>query len=393
VKWTAAWMLALVTVAPFPALAAEPAAPAEPCGGVRFENGRVETGRPLAPKGPETEACLKHVAEALKARPAIRSVTVAARLPDVERLDGQGLAVAKAAAEVLVAAGLPRTRVSAVAPPAVAGAPGQLQLAFIERPAQPTVARVRAASGDVSAGPAPAELRPRAPGDALFTGELIHTGPESRAELLLADGSSVRVMEDSLVRLGAIELMANLKRKVELELLRGTLETVAAPGGDGGVFEVRTRGAVAGVRGTHFRLSAQDDGFARLETLEGKVQLIGKKGDLDVVAGYGSRAMPDAAPEPVRPLLVAPTLADPRGGTFRAPPKLSWWTVTGAKAYRVELARSADFAAGVQTYVSPATELEVPGSRVGKWFWRVLAVDPDGFVGFPSKIFAFDVRP
>ena len=26
-------------------------------------------------------------------------------------------------------------------------------------------------------------------------------------------------------------------------------------------------------------------------------------------------------------------------------------------------------------------------------FWRVLAVDGDGFVGFPSKIFAFDVRP
>ncbi len=390
-KRTAAWMLVLVTTAAtVPALAA---GTGEPCGGVRFENGRVEMGRPLAPKGPETEACLKYVAEALKARPAIRSVTVAARLPDVERLDGQGLAVAKAAAEVLVAAGVPRTRVSAVAPPGVAGAPGQLQLAFIERPTQPTVARVRASSGEVSAGPAPAELRPRAPGDALFPGELLHTGPTARAELLLADGSTVRVMEGSLVRLGSIELMANLRRKVELELLRGSLETAAAPGGEGSVFEVRTRGAVAGVRGTHFRVSAQDDGFSRLETLEGKVALIGKKGDLDVVAGYGSRVMPDAAPEPVRPLLVAPTLADPRGGTFRAAPKLSWWTVTGAKAYRVELARTADFAAGVQQYNSPATEMEVPGSREGKWFWRVLAVDADGFVGFPSKIFAFDVRP
>ncbi|MFP2913226.1 hypothetical protein ACLESD_51125, partial [Pyxidicoccus sp. 3LFB2] len=87
------------------------------------------------------------------------------------------------------------------------------------------------------------------------------------------------------------------------------------------------------------------------------------------------------------------TLADPRGGTFRAVPKLSWWTVPGARTYRVELARTADFAAGVQTYVSPATELDVPGARDGKWFWRVLAVDADGFLGFPSKIFAFDVRP
>lgn len=388
-KRTAPWMMALVLLAS-PALAADAG---EPCGGLRFVGGRIETGRPLAPKGPETTACLQHVAGALKARPAIRSVTVAARLPDVERLDGQGLAVAKAAAEVLVSAGVPRTRVSAVAPPSMPGEPGQLQLAYVERPAQPAVARVRAASGDVSAGPAPAELRPRLVGDALYPGELFDTGPGARAELLLADGSRVRVMEGSLVRLGAIELMANLRRKVELELLRGTVETAAAAGGEGSVFEVRTRTAVAGVRGTHFRVTLQEDGTHRLETLEGRVSLIGKKGDLDVVGGYGSRAMPDSAPEPVRPLLVAPTLADPRGGTFRAAPRLSWWTVPGAKTYRVELARTADFAAGVQTYQSQGTELEVPSPREGKWFWRVLAVDGEGFVGFPSKIFAFDVRP
>ncbi|MFP2934764.1 hypothetical protein ACLESO_58590, partial [Pyxidicoccus sp. 3LG] len=70
-KQTAAWMMALVLVAS-PALAKESD---EPCGGLRFENGRIEPGRPLAPKGPETEACLRHVAKALEARPAIRSVT------------------------------------------------------------------------------------------------------------------------------------------------------------------------------------------------------------------------------------------------------------------------------------------------------------------------------
>ncbi|MBZ4420915.1 FecR domain-containing protein [Myxococcus sp. RHST-1-4] len=365
----------------------------EPCGGVRFESGRIETGRPLAPKGPETEACLKHVAEALKARPAIRSVTLAARLPDAERLDGQGLAVAKAAAEVLVAAGVPRTRVSAVAPPAVPGEPGQLQLAYVERPAQPVVARLRAASGDVSAGTVPAELRPRTTGDALYAGELLLTGKGARAELALADGSTVRLMEDGMLRLGALELMANLRRKVQLELLRGTVETVAAPGGEGSIFEVRTRGAVAGVRGTQFRVSAQEDGISRLETLEGRVGLIAKKGDLDVVGGYGSRAMPDGATEPPRPLLVAPTMVDPRDGTFPVAPKLTWAAVSGARRYRVEVARTADFGAGVRTYDARGAELEVPDLGEGKWFWRVLAVDADGFIGFPSKIFAFDVRP
>lgn len=384
----ASWWLAVVLAAS-PALAAEPDAP---CGGLRFENGRVEPGRPLAPKGPETEACLKHVAAALQARPAIRSVTVAARLPDAERLEGQGLAVARAAADVLVAAGVPRTRVSAVAPPALPGEPGQLQLAYVERPAQPAVARVRAASGGVSAGPEPTELRPRLVGDALYTGELLRTDAGARAKLALADGSVVRVLEDSLVRLGALELTAGLQRKVQLELLRGTVETDAAPGGEGSVFEVRTRSAVAGVRGTRFRVSAQEDGTGRLETLEGKVALGAERAEVDVTGGHGSRAMPGTAPEPPRRLLAAPVPSGPRGGTFPTPPKLTWRAVEGAKSYRVELARSADFVLGVQTLEARSAEL-VPGPREGKWFWRVLPVDGDGFVGFPSKIFAFDVRP
>ncbi|MFP2957254.1 hypothetical protein ACLEPN_05325 [Myxococcus sp. 1LA] len=137
---TAPWMMAVV-LAGAPAFASQAQAP---CGGLRFESGRVVFGRTLAPQGAETDACLAHVAEALLARPAIRSVTVAAKLPDADRLDGRGLAVAKRAADALVAAGLARTRVSAVAPPSVEGEPAQLQLAYVERPTQPSVARLRA---------------------------------------------------------------------------------------------------------------------------------------------------------------------------------------------------------------------------------------------------------
>ncbi|QSQ16004.1 FecR family protein [Myxococcus landrumensis] len=381
------WVVALVT------LSAHAEQTADPCGGLRFVNGRVELGRPLAPKGPETEACLKHVAQALVSRPAIRSVTLAARLPDAERLDGQGLAVAKAAAEVLVSAGVPRTRVSVVAPPAVPGESGRLQLAYVERPAQPRVAQVRASSGQVSAGPSPAELRPRGTGDSLYTQELFHTAPDASAELELADASRVRVTPNSLVRLGAIELGATGKRVVRLELMRGSIETMAAPGGDGSVFEVRTRGAVAGVRGTQFRVSAQEDGASRLETLEGKVALGSDKAEVEVVHGQGSRVLPGAAPEPPRPLLAAPLLNGPRGGSFTTAPTLEWFSVPGAKTYRVELARTADFAAGVRTLDAQDVKLAVPAEATGKWFWRVLAVDSDGFIGFPSKIFAFDLRP
>ncbi|WP_095959379.1 FecR family protein [Corallococcus macrosporus] len=386
---TAPWMMAVV-LAGAPAMASRAQAP---CGGLRFESGRVVFGQPLAPQGAETDACLAHVAEAILARPAIRSVTVAAKLPDADRLDGRGLAVAKRAADALVTAGVPRTRVSAVAPPSVEGEPAQLQLAYVERPTQPSVARLRAASGAVEAGASETQLRPRTVGDSLYPGELLRTGEAAQAELALADGSTVRVVENSLVKVGAIELMANLQRKVRLDLLRGTVETDAAPGGEDSIFEVRTRGAVAGVRGTRFRVSAQDDGTSRLETLEGKVALSAEQAEVEVAGGQGSRAKPGSPPESPRPLLTAPTLVGPRGGTFPTAPKLAWRTLEGAATYRVELARTADFAADVQTFDTASTELAVPGPRQGKWFWRVMAVDGDGFVGFPSKIYAFDVQP
>ncbi|MCY1047211.1 FecR family protein [Corallococcus sp. bb12-1] len=362
-----------------------------PCGGLTFDNGRLATGRLLEPQGAQTEACLREVAEAVKARPAIRSLTVAAKLPDAQRLEGQGLAWAKAAAEVLVTAGIPRTRVSFVAPPGIPNAPGQLQLAYVERPTQPAVARLRTASGQVSAGPGDTALRSRLAGDSLYAGELVTTGKNGRAELSLADGSGVFLSPESAVRLGTLELTAERQRKVLLDLVRGTVETEAAPGGKGSVFEVRTRGAVAGVRGTRFRVVQQEDGTSRVETLEGKVALGVDAASVDVGAGYGSRAKPAHPPEAPRALLAAPTLEQPRGGVYPTVPALVWKAVAGAKVYRVEVASSADFAGDVRVQESATPTLAGAAPGPGKWFWRVLAVDADGFVGYPSKIFSFDI--
>lgn len=361
------------------------------CGGLTFDDGRMITGLRLEPRGARTEACLREVAEAVKARPAIRSITVAAKLPDAERLDGQGLAVAKAAAEVLVAAGIPRTRVSFVAPMNEPRAPGQLQLAYVERPAQPAVARVRTASGPVTARMGEAEPRPRVAGDSLYSGELVATGDTGRAELALADGSNLFLSPQSAVRLGTLELTAERQRKVLLDLVKGTVETEAAPGGTGSTFEVRTRGAVAGVRGTRFRVSQQEDGTSRVETLEGKVALGAEKGSVDVGAGFGSRAKPAEAPEAPRALLAAPALERPRGGVYPKAPALVWKAVPGAKVYRVELAATADFAGDVRVQETATPTLDASATGPGKWFWRVLAVDADGFVGYPSRIFSFDV--
>jgi hypothetical protein len=382
------WWALLTLLLPLAVPAAEPA---DPCGGVRLIGGRVETGQPLVPGGKDTEACLRQVAGELRARQDIRSITVAARLPDEERLDGQGMARAKAAAAVLVSAGVPSTRVSAVAPPTDAGGPARFAIAYVERPARRPVARLRT-GGAVTAGPDVAELRPRTSGDVLYAQDVVRTGT-GWAELELADGSVVRVAPDSTLRLGVVALNAQGKRQVQLEVLGGTIEAEASKGGPGSVFELKTRTAVAGVRGTHFRTTSVDGETSRLETLEGRVALGAGQGETEVGGGYGSRVKGGAAPESPRPLLAAPEVDTPRAGTFQASPRLTWRSVTGARTYRVEVARGTDFSAELHRYTSDAPALALESLPAGKWFWRVQPLDADGFEGYSSKIYAFTVQP
>ena len=64
-------------------------------------------------------------------------------------------------------------------------------------------------------------------------------------------------------------------------------------------------------------------------------------------------------------------------------------TMGGAKRYLVEVASDAEFGRDLQTVQSTSARLAMPGLARGKYFWRVMAVDQDGFVGMPSKVFAF----
>jgi len=71
---------------------------------------------------------------------------------------------------------------------------------------------------------------------------------------------------------------------------------------------------------------------------------------------------------------------------------LSWRAVPEADAYLIEFARSAQFDdhywdATTKRVQALITESHTPG----KWFWRVTAIDRDGFHGFPSRIYAFTV--
>jgi hypothetical protein len=122
-----------------------------------------------------------------------------------------------------------------------------------------------------------------AQGGSLREGDEVETRKRTRIELTLADGSVVRLGPLSRARLEKAAFgRAPDDRKVSARLLVGNLwaNVAHAVGGDSR-FEVKTDNAVAGVRGTTFRVDASRDRSVVVRVYSGTVA---------VAAGLPSRA-------------------------------------------------------------------------------------------------------
>jgi hypothetical protein len=117
-------------------------------------------------------------------------------------------------------------------------------------------------------------------GSPLHEGDLVETERRSRLELSLADGSVVRMGPLSRARLEqAVFGKTADDRKVSARLLVGAVwaNVAKAVGGDAR-FQVQTENAVAGVRGTTFRVDAAKDRSVVVRVYSGTVAVAGGNG-------------------------------------------------------------------------------------------------------------------
>lgn len=370
-------------------------AQAAPCGNVGFTNGMVTLERALPTTMPLTDEvrnCLSSLAAKITERAYLRSVTVIVRLADDDRLDGKALTLANAIRDELRKAGAPARKISAVAPAIGHGQSAGVQLVYSERRRERIVARIDMLMGTVSAGRDSEKLTKTNKGATLHEFDYVQTGTSSRALIRVADGSTLLLQPSSLLRFGNIGVNDKYQRTVKLTLTSGSMYTNVAKGKEGSTFHVITRAAVAGVRGTDFRTTVQPDGYTRIETATGSVDLGNPSGTVNVAGGFGSRVMANQAPEAPRPLLPATGGLRPVQGRFSTPPSLTWASSPGAASYVVEYSTDAQFRTITPTIESTSTSATLPaGLAEGRWFWRVRTVDSDGFIGMPSKIYAFTI--
>lgn len=370
------------------------------CGSLQVELGQVRVGKSLSPEWLTTEEgkrCIGDIAEQLKRNRLLRAVTVANHVADAEQAGGKPLSQARLVADALVAGGLPRGRVFAVAPRADgAGATG-IVIRYTERAPDNVVARITSLSGSVRIGADESALRRAELMMPILIDDLVDTGTDGQALIELKDGSGIRIGLDTRVKMTRMSVSESGERSIRLTVIRGQIEAEVHTAAQGSSFEVSSRVAVASVRGTNFRLAAEPQGDSRLETLEGRVGLgstvSASSQAVEVSSGFGSHARQDGRVETPQRLPAPPTVNSPKKGPLPAGSQLSFSVVPGATEYHIEVARDADLIVAAKQYVTTATSYVLTEQLAsGKWFWRVKAKSATGFLGRPSKVYAFEVK-
>lgn len=379
-----------------PAMAAPSA---EPCGGVSLQAGTVRIGKPVTEAWvatPEGKACLQEVVRELERHRLVRAVTVAAIVPDAERVAGKGLATAKAIAAAIVSAGFPKNRVFGLSPAPQRPDDHGVSLRYVERAPEDVVARIAAVGGNVFLGADDANLKPAEPGMPVLLNELVKTGANAKASVHFRDGSSIELKPESKIRLPVLKMEAGGDRQVRIEILSGGVTADVRKATQQSRFEASSRVSVASVRGTVFRFGVEANGVSRVETLEGLVAVASaldpSAPPVEVPAGTGTLVSAEGKVAPPEKLPQAPVAVGPLKGKLPSDARFSWQPVDDASSYRLELARDADFMVEPKSADVQATSLSWPVKLPsGKWFWRVSGIDGNGFAGAPSKVYAVTV--
>jgi len=124
---------------------------------------------------------------------------------------------------------------------------------------------------------------PLAEGTELSEGDVIVTGPSSRAKLMLADRSIIDLGPKTTFRLDRIRGKTSADREVGVSMGLGRIRAVIQKKlGTRGKFQIRTKSSVLAVRGTHVLVESAMSGGLLVD------RFVLAQGDVTVTAGTGA---------------------------------------------------------------------------------------------------------
>lgn len=272
------------------------------------------------------------------------------------------------------------------------GASLRVPLALLKQ--QPAPARVVSVSGQVTATLPGAAASAMVAGGTLPAGTAVQSRNGS-AVIEFADGSRLTLQPNSSLKLDTLSVYAGggmVDTRVRLQ--QGRAELKANPQKQqGNRLQVITPSAVAAVRGTIFRVSA-DEAAMREETLEGQVGVEASGEEVVVARAQGTLAEAGKPPRPPVALLGAPDVSRLPAKLDRYPLRFPLPELKGAENWSGQIASDAGFGAILLDKESKGPVLAFADLPDGKYFLRLRGVDGLGLHGLDSQhAFEVDAHP
>jgi hypothetical protein len=151
-------------------------------------------------------------------------------------------------------------------------------IAIFSQPSK--AASTNCGKAEVVKGDVKINAKPLAEGEKVCQGDEIKTAADSRAKLVMEDGNVLNVNPSSGIKIESYANDGGQKKKVLLNVMYGKMRATVNQkyDGEGQTFQVKTKSAVAGVRGTDFLTAFEPKGNKmQVVTFEGKVE-VGKSG-------------------------------------------------------------------------------------------------------------------
>jgi len=266
-----------------------------------------------------------------------------------------------------------------------------LRIPFTLLRRDPGSAKVTAISGVVRAGGEPLK-----PGSAIGPGAQVVTGAQSFATIELIDGSRLVLQPGSQMKFEELSRYHNTNLpNTRLRLDGGRIESIVtktlAPSPQ---YTIVTPSAIIGVRGTRFRVAADEMSHAsRAEVTDGTVGVQGGSRDKAsaVAAGYGVVAEAGGTVSAPAALLPKPDLGALPKLQERTIVRFSFPALSGAQSYRVQVGADADMHNVLAEAAGAKPEAKFADLPDGNYTLRVRGIDAKGLEGRDAD-FSFQLK-
>lgn len=258
----------------------------------------------------------------------------------------------------------------------------------------PVTATVSQVQGEVSGERGPLEA-----GAQIGSGAEIVTGQNGSTTIELSDGSLLTLQPGSRLSVESLNVIHGTKQQdAQLRLHKGRVEAqVDKQRGPAARFRVLTPTAAVGIRGTRFRVGTEEPGAppgtTRTEVTEGAVGVEAGRARLALTEGFGAVAAAGSIAQPVA-LLAPPVIAATASLQERPLVRVPFAEVTGARAYRAQVAVDAAFRSILAQAVFALNEAKFGDLADGNYHVRIRAIDRFGLEGRDADLaFRLKARP